>query len=490
MTRRLSELLSGRIDLPADAAEIEISGLTADSREAGPGMLFAALPGTRVDGAVYAAQAVEAGAVAVLAGGEASLDHLDVPVIRAKNPRRELALAAARFFGRQPAHVAAVTGTSGKTSVTVFTRQIWESAGFVAASLGTIGLVASNGETRSGLTTPDPVTLHASLAELADEGVTHLAIEASSHGLDQRRLDGVNVSAAAFTNLSRDHLDYHATLEDYLAAKLRLFRKLLSDDGTIVVDADDPVSTEVVRIAERRNLPVISVGQAGDTLKLRSVTRMPDGVRMIIEAGGENYYAALPLIGGFQISNALVSAGLAMATGVPADQALSALGHLRGAPGRLERVGTHPCGAPVFVDYSHKPDALAKALQALRPHTEGRLVVVFGAGGDRDPGKRALMGEAAYRNADRVIVTDDNPRTEDPGEIRHAILQAAPGAIEIGDRREAIHTAVSGLGAGDVLIIAGKGHETGQIIGDRVTPFSDQDEARNALAGEAAEAVV
>jgi UDP-N-acetylmuramoyl-L-alanyl-D-glutamate--2,6-diaminopimelate ligase len=482
MIRRLAELLSEQIELPADAGDLRITGLTPDSRAVEPGMLFAALPGTKVDGAMFAAQAVEAGAVAVLAAADADLDHLDVPVIKVRNPRHDLAVAAARFFGRQPDNVVAVTGTSGKTSVTVFTRQIWEAAGLSAASLGTIGLVGQDGETRSGLTTPDQVSLHASLAELADEGVTHLALEASSHGLDQNRLDGVRFSAAAFTNLSRDHLDYHATLEDYFAAKLRLFSELIGDDATVVFDADEPTSAGIAEIARKRDLPVISIGRAGEGLHLRSLTRVADGVRMIVHVDGEDHYVSLPLVGAFQVSNALVAAGLAIATGVPAASALAALGDMQGAPGRLERVGTHSCGAPVFVDYSHKPAALATALQALRSHTENRLVVVFGAGGDRDVGKRPLMGEAAFLNADRIIVTDDNPRSEDPAEIRQAILAAAPGAEEIGDRREAIRSAVQALSPGDVLLIAGKGHETGQIVGDTTIPFSDQDEARQALA--------
>ncbi len=482
MTRRLAELLSDESELPADAGDLPVFGLTADSRAVQPGMLFAALPGTRVDGAVFAAQAVESGAVAVLAATDASLDHLTVPVIRSANPRRTLAIAAARFYGRQPENVAAVTGTSGKTSVTVFTRQIWEAAGYRAASLGTIGLVGPGGATKGELTTPDQVSLHAGLADLADHGVTHLALEASSHGLDQNRLDGVHFRAAAFTNLSRDHLDYHASLEEYLAAKLRLFSELIGDDATVVFDADERISAAVADIAARRGLAVISVGRAGEGLNLKSVTRVADGVRMIVTADGQDHYVALPLVGAFQISNALVAAALAMATGVSAEAALTTLGDLKGAPGRLERVGTHPSGAPVFVDYSHKPGALSTALQALRAHTENRLVVVFGAGGDRDAGKRPLMGEAAFLNADRVIVTDDNPRSEDPAEIRRAILSAAPGAEEIGDRREAIRTAVAGLTSGDVLLIAGKGHETGQIVGDTVIPFSDQNEARQALA--------
>ena len=481
MTRRLADLLSDRIELTGETDQIEITGLTADSRAIMPGMLFAALPGTNVDGARFVPEAVEKGAAAILAGSDASIDDFDIPVIRVKSPRRELALAAARYYDRQPAQIAAVTGTSGKTSVTVFTRQIWEAAGFSAASLGTIGLVTSAGRNEGGLTTPDPVTLHECLAGLADDGITHLAIEASSHGLDQRRLDGLTINVAAFTNLSRDHLDYHASLDAYLAAKLRLIRKLLVAEGTVVFDADEPVSSDVAAAAEKRDLRTMSVGRAGRDLRVRSLTRVADGVRMIVECDGNDHYVALPLIGGFQISNALISAGLAICTGVEAEDALSSLADLKGAPGRLERVGTHQSGAPVFVDYSHKPDALAKALRALRPHANRQLIVVFGAGGDRDPGKRALMGEAAFNNADRIIITDDNPRSENPADIRREILQAAPGAIDIGDRREAIRTAVQNLAAGDILVIAGKGHETGQIIGDQVLPFSDQDEVRAAL---------
>lgn len=481
MTQRLADLLSGRIELGGDTGNIEITGLTADSRAVVPGMLFAALPGSSMDGAKFAPDAVEKGAAAILTGEDAAIDEIDVPVIRVKNPRRELALAAARYYGQQPENVVAVTGTSGKTSITVFTRQIWEAAGFTAASLGTIGLVTSSGRNEGGLTTPDPVTLHQKLAGLVDEDITHLAIEASSHGLDQRRLDGLRISAAAFTNLSRDHLDYHGSPEAYLAAKLRLFRKLLDADGIAVFDADEPVSADVAAVAEKRGVRTLSVGRAGSDITLKSLTRVADGVRMIVQCDGSDHYIALPLIGAFQVSNALVSAGLAISTGVQPETALAALSDLKGAPGRLECVGVHPSGAPVFVDYSHKPDALAKALQALRPHAERHLIVVFGAGGDRDPGKRALMGEAAYNNADRIIVTDDNPRSENPADIRREILQAAPGAIEIGDRREAIHTAVRNLAQGDVLVIAGKGHETGQIIGDHVIPFSDQDEVRAGL---------
>ena len=480
--RRLASLFGDEVQFSEADGDVRIGGLTADSRAVRPGMLFAALPGTKADGASFVPGAVEAGAAAILLGDQKLGGDVAVPVIRVADPRRGLALAASRFYARQPGTVVAVTGTNGKTSVSVFLRQIWEHSGCAAASLGTIGLVTPGGAVSGSLTTPDPVKLHEVLADLADRKVTHLALEASSHGLEQRRLDGVRFSAAAFTNLSRDHLDYHATMEEYLGAKLRLFDALLPDGAAAVADADQSKAAAVKEIAERRGLRFFSVGRSGETLRLHSVTRMQDGSRLLVEAGGEKHYLALPLVGDFQISNALVAAALAIATGVDAPSALRALSELKGASGRLERVGAHPSGAQVFVDYAHTPDALANALQALRPHVEGRLVVIFGAGGDRDPGKRALMGEAAAANSDRLIVTDDNPRSEDPASIRKAILGGAPGAQEIGDRREAIRAAVSGLQKGDILLIAGKGHETGQTIRDTVFPFSDQEEARQALA--------
>ncbi|MYZ47796.1 UDP-N-acetylmuramoyl-L-alanyl-D-glutamate--2,6-diaminopimelate ligase [Propylenella binzhouense] len=465
-----------------DAAEISIAAITADSRTVGPGALFVAIPGTRTDGARFVPQALARGAAAVMIGAEQALaGEIAVPVVRVSDVRRALALAAARFYGRQPETVVAVTGTNGKTSVTVFLRQIWEHAGRQAASLGTIGLVAPGGKVSGSLTTPDPVSLQATLAGLAGEGVTHLALEASSHGLEQRRLDGVRFAAGGFTNLSRDHLDYHATLEDYFAAKLRLFDTLLPDGAAVVADADEPESARVRAVAERRGLRFLGVGEAGDALRLAAIERLPDGARLKVAAGERVREVKLPLVGRFQVSNALVAAGLAIATGVATDAALAALEDLEGASGRLELVGMHPSGARIFVDYAHTPDALTNALQALRPHTENRLVVVFGAGGDRDPGKRPLMGEAAAGSADVVIVTDDNPRTEDPALIRHAVLTGAPAAAEIGDRRAAINAAVAGLTTGDVLLVAGKGHETGQIVGSLTLPFSDQEEVRKAL---------
>jgi UDP-N-acetylmuramoyl-L-alanyl-D-glutamate--2,6-diaminopimelate ligase len=479
--RRLASLLSDDVELSDEQGSVWVQGLTADSRAVEPGMLFAALPGTKSDGAQYVPDAIEAGASAILIGGQPLEDSYSVPIVRVGDPRRILALMASRFYARQPRIIAAVTGTNGKTSVTVFLRQIWEKSGHRAASLGTIGLVAPGSAIAGNLTTPDPVKLHEILAELDAVGVTHVAMEASSHGLEQRRLDGVRLSAGAFTNLSRDHLDYHATLEDYLKAKLRLFDTLLPSGAAAVIDADQPEALRVQGIARDRDLEFFTVGRKGETLRLISATRMHDGSRLLLEAFDEKHYVPLPLVGQFQISNALVAAGLAMATGVETERVLESLTQLKGASGRLECVGTHPSGAQVFVDYAHTPDALANALKALRPHATRRLIVLFGAGGDRDPGKRPLMGEAAAAVADRIIVTDDNPRSEDPGEIRKAVLGGAPDADEIGDRGVAIRTAISGLREGDILLIAGKGHETGQTIGDRVLHFSDQEEAVKAL---------
>ncbi len=467
-------------DLPLEAArfdprfaESELSGLTADSRKVSRGDLFVAVPGTKSDGLTFVPQAVAAGAAAVLA--ERTVDvPAQVAFIEVANARRALALCAAAFFPRQPATIAAVTGTSGKTSVAAFTRQIWDALGNQAASIGTIGVVSPKGEQYGSLTTPDPIDLHRTLDRLASEGVTHLALEASSHGLDQHRLDGVRVAAGAFTNLSRDHLDYHPTIEAYLTAKLRLFEDLILPGGTAVIGIDDCYSGQVVEAAKKRGLKIITVGEKGEGIKLAGGTI--EGFAQIVQMrhAGHHYNVRLPLVGGFQIQNAAIAAGLAIATGSKPARVFAALENLRGAKGRLEFAGERN-GAPIFIDYAHKPDALAKALAALRPYASGKLVVVFGAGGDRDHGKRPLMGRIAAENADRVIITDDNPRSEDPASIRAAILAAAPGAREIGDRGEAIRAAVGGLQAGDVLLVAGKGHETGQILRDRTVPFSDHD---------------
>jgi UDP-N-acetylmuramoyl-L-alanyl-D-glutamate--2,6-diaminopimelate ligase len=471
-----------------DAAlgRVSISGIASDSRKVAAGNLFAALAGSKADGAGFAKDAVAKGAAAIIAARGAIREALGVPVIEVDDPRRALALAAAHFFGGQPATMAAVTGTSGKTSVASFLRQIWEKGGHAAASIGTTGVVAPGRTEYGSLTTPDPVALHKLLKELADTGVTHASMEASSHGLDQRRLDGVKLAAGGFTNLGRDHLDYHPTLEDYHRAKMRLFDTLLPKSAPAVVFADDIWSEATEKAVHDAGRVLLTVGRKGELLRLKRVEHERSRQRAEIEADGRIHEIVLPLAGEFQISNALVAAGLAVATGMPIDASLEALEHLQGASGRLELVGTKNNGAPVYVDYAHKPEALENVLAAVRPFTTGRVVVVFGCGGDRDRGKRPIMGEIASRLADLVIVTDDNPRSEEPASIRAAIMAAAPGAREIGDRRQAIAEAVDLLKAGDTLIIAGKGHEEGQTIGDKTHHFSDHEEARRALKGLAA----
>jgi UDP-N-acetylmuramoyl-L-alanyl-D-glutamate--2,6-diaminopimelate ligase len=480
---KLSDLFGDDATIGPQTAAIEVSGLAVDSRAVKPGDLFFALAGARTDGARFIDAAIAAGAVAI-AGDHAPSGGCRVPFVATLNARRALSLAAAKFFPRQPSTIAAVTGTSGKTSIAAFTRQIWQHLGFEAASIGTIGLVSPKQTIYGSLTTPDPIALHRQLDEIAREGVTHLAFEASSHGLDQYRLDGVRVNAGAFTNLTRDHMDYHPDVAHYLAAKLRLFRDLVATDGAAVISADHDHSLEVIEVARQRKLLTITVGHNGDGAGegIAVAATAIDGFTQRLELihRGRRYSVHLPLVGEFQIENALVAAGLAVGTGCAPDAVFAALEQLEGAKGRLERVGEYQ-DAPIFVDYAHKPDALAKALQALRPYAPGKLIVVFGAGGDRDAGKRPLMGAIAAENADEVIITDDNPRSENPAAIRAAILAAAKGAKEIGDRGEAIGKAVAGLKKGDVLLIAGKGHETGQIIGDRVLPFSDHDAVAAAL---------
>ena len=479
----LGDLMPDETRLDPRFAPVAVTGVTADSRKVKPGFLFVAIPGTKADGGQFARQAIAGGAVAV--ASERNIEGLGAAIIQVKNARRALALAAAKFYPRQPKIIAAVTGTSGKTSVAAFLRQIWASLGERAASIGTVGVVSPKGEIYGSLTTPDPVDLHRTLDELAGEGVTHLALEASSHGLDQHRLDGVRIAAGAFTNLSRDHMDYHPTIEDYLAAKMRLFSDLVVDGGTAVIDVDDCYAGQVVEAAKKRGLKIMTVGEKGDDIKL--VNGAIDGFaqRVTLAHGGKSYSVKLPLVGGFQVQNAAVAAGLAIATGSDPARVFAALEKLVGAKGRLELAGTHN-GAPIFIDYAHKPDALAKALQALRPYASGKLIVVFGAGGDRDTGKRPIMGRIAAENADRVIVTDDNPRSESPAAIRAAILAESPGATEIGDRAEAIRTSIAALTSGDVLLIAGKGHETGQIVGGTVLPFSDHEAVAAALQGKVA----
>jgi UDP-N-acetylmuramoyl-L-alanyl-D-glutamate--2,6-diaminopimelate ligase len=464
---------------------LAITGVSADSRGVKPGFLFVAVPGTKADGAAFIPQAIAAGAVAVMAERPPAQLAEGIALVLVPDVRRALALAAAKFFARQPQVIAAVTGTSGKTSVAAFTRQIWGALGHKAASIGTVGLVTPDREVYGSLTTPDPVELHRTLDALAGAGITHLALEASSHGLDQHRLDGVRVTVASFTNLSRDHLDYHPTLEAYLAAKLILFARIVRTDGAAVIAADTPEAATVAAAARRRGLDVMTVGRAGDGIRLVDAAIGGFAQTLRLAHAGKTYNVRLPLVGGFQVENALVAAGQVIASGAEPVAVFAALEHLEGAKGRLELVGRRH-GAPIFVDYAHKPDALAKAIAALRPYVRGRLVVVFGAGGDRDHGKRPLMGAIAAEAADRVIVTDDNPRSEEPAKIRAAILAAAPGAIEIGDRREAIRRAVAELAAGDVLLIAGKGHETGQIIGKQTLPFSDHEAVAAALGENAA----
>jgi UDP-N-acetylmuramoyl-L-alanyl-D-glutamate--2,6-diaminopimelate ligase len=456
-------------------AQLEIAGVTADSRAVVPGDLFAALPGTRVDGRNYIADAVKRGAVAVLApsGTIWPAGVPQRPIIHDPEPRRCLARIAAVLAGPQPQTVVAVTGTNGKTSTVEFTRQLWACAGEKAASLGTLGLIAPGFEPGPGLTTPDPVSLAETLAGLARHGVNRAAIEASSHGMDQFRLDGVRLAGAAFTNLTRDHLDYHGTLEAYRVAKLRLFEALLPEGAPAVAYAEmDPVTLEALRaIATRRRLALHTVGETGDFFRLIDARPRPDGQDLTVLADGHRHHVVLNLPGRFQADNALVAAALAETLGLSG--ALERLPALQGVRGRMERAALLPNGAAAYVDYAHTPDALERLLSALRPHTIGRLHVVFGAGGDRDRGKRPLMGQAAARLADYLIVTDDNPRSEDPASIRAAILAACPGAREIGDRARAIETALNGLAAGDVLVVAGKGHEQGQIVGSTVLPFDD-----------------
>ncbi len=476
--KRLAEIL----DLgpgEADVAERPIGGLTADSRKVRPGDAFFALAGAKQDGLAFVADAFARGAAVVV--GE-RLPAGGAPFVKVADARAALATAAARFYSRQPDCIVAVTGTSGKTSVAAFARQIWAAAGREAASLGTLGVVSRPLAVYGSLTTPDTVALHQTLDQLAGAGVTHLALEASSHGLDQKRLDGVRLAAGAFTNLSRDHLDYHETTEAYLDAKLRLFRELLPGGAPAVIDADSEVAPRVIEAARARGLSLCVVGRRGGALRLIDSQRAGFTSRIVVEHCGRAHSLRLPLPGDFQVSNALVAAGLCLATGTDSDTVFAALERLEGAPGRLERVGDKD-GAPVFVDYAHKPDALEKALAALRPFVAGRLAVVFGCGGDRDIGKRPMMGAIATRAADLVYVTDDNPRSEAPATIRAAILVAAPGAYEIADRGEAIRAAIGALNPGDALLIAGKGHETGQILSDRTLPFSDAETARAALEG-------
>ena len=471
---------------PDDVRDVVISGLTLDSRKAGPGFLFAALAGQRQDGAAFVAEAVRRGAVAILAAPDAALPPLEPPVavIRDANPRRRLALMAAAFAGVQPACIAAVTGTNGKSSTVHFARHIWTVLGMRAASVGTLGIVSPDLVREGGLTTPDPVQLHEDLATLARQGVTHLAIEASSHGLDQHRLDGLRLSAACFTNLTHEHLDYHVSMESYFAAKARLFDELLPERGTAIVNADSGRAQALVAICARRGVRCWTYGAEGRELRLLETRPTAAGQHLAIELLGTRHGVELPLVGGFQASNALAALGLVVATGGDPARAIEALGSVTGAPGRLQFVARHRGGAAVYVDYAHKPEALETVLTTLRPFAHGRLIVVFGCGGDRDRGKRPVMGEIATRLADLALVTDDNPRSEEPAAIRAEIVRGIPAEranwIEVVDgRHAAIERGMAALGGpGDLLLIAGKGHETGQTIKGVTHPFDDAEVAR------------
>ena len=480
---RLSDLL--RRDVPSDPV---ITGVTADSRRVGPGSLFVALPGTSADGRAFIPQALAMGAAAVLAPADTP-DGAAPLLVTSGDVRRAYALAARTFYGTQPTPCVAVTGTNGKTSVAAFCRQIWASLGHHSASMGTLGVVAQRNTpsgnlndvlTAPGLTSPDAADAARLLTDLAVRGVSHLALEASSHGIDQRRLDGVTLKAAAFTNLSQDHLDYHGSMDAYRTAKLRLFESLLPRGRTAVLNADSDAYSSFAAASIMSGLSILGVGERGRDLSLISRVATAEGQRMTIDARGTQYEILLPLAGAFQASNALVAAGLCIAGGESPDRVLPALERIEGAQGRLQRIPGSRRGE-VYVDYAHTPDGLETVLSALRPHATGRLIVVFGAGGDRDRGKRPLMGEIAGRLADVAIVTNDNPRSEDAAAIRAQVRQGVPTALDIGDRRAAIHYAIGQMGDGDVVVIAGKGHEQGQIVGGITHPFDDATVATEAL---------
>ena len=478
---RLIELMNGAARTSSRDpawAEREILGLTSDSRLVKPGYLFAALSGAKLDGRRFIDDALARGAVAVLSDTETTLARSNVAFIADPNPRRRLALMAARFYGRQPRVIAAVTGTNGKTSAACFARQIWTELGFQAASMGTLGIIAPGLARYGSLTTPDPIQLHKDLADLASAGIDHLAMEASSHGLDQFRLDGVQIRVAAFTNLSRDHLDYHPTMAAYFAAKRRLFEEVLAPGAVAVLNADAPEYRALLESCGARRHRVLSYGVKGETLRLESVSASTAGQAIRFAFEGRRHETTVGLVGAFQASNLLAALGLVIGAGGDAQAAIMALAHVHGVPGRMQRIARLGNGAAIFVDYAHKPGALETILAALRQHTERRLVVVFGCGGDRDVGKRPQMGAIAAKLADRVIVTDDNPRSEDPAAIRRQILAGCPDADEIGNRAVAIETAMRSLKSGDTLVVAGKGHERGQTVGDKVLPFDDAEVAR------------
>ena len=477
---KLSELLEDNGTVMHSQSDLDIKGLTADSRSVQPGYLFAALPGTVSDGRTFIPEALSRGATTILSLDGTTLDHDTIPVITDANPRRRFSLMAAKYFAAQPATIAAVTGTNGKTSVAHFLRQIWAYGSFNAAAMGTLGIISDAVHEAGNLTTPDPVTLHQQLARLHDSGVDHLVMEASSHGLDQFRLDGVKVKAAGFTNLSRDHLDYHGSMVTYFNAKCRLFSDLLVDGGHAVINADTEKCADLIRLCEQKGHAVLTFGRNGEALKLLTAQPVSEGQSVSLSIEGKTEQLIFPLAGDFQVMNALCAAGLAMATGMNTSAVVDSLQQLEGVSGRLEYIGRRNNGASVYVDYAHTPSALATVINALKPHTKGQLAVVFGAGGDRDAGKRKLMGQAATA-ADVIYVTDDNPRTEDPAAIRAEVLKGCPESQEFADRAEAITAAVADLDSDDVLLVAGKGHETGQIIGTEVLPFDDRDVSRTAI---------
>ncbi len=465
-----------------------LKGLTQDSRAVREGYLFAAIQGVQNDGRRYIADAIRHGACVILAPENTEFPETSgVTFVQDANPRSALAHLSAAFYKRQPAHCVAVTGTNGKTSTALFVQQLWNLAGKRSASLGTLGVLGGDGVACSvtgagSMTTPDPVALHAVLSDLSASGVDHMALEASSHGLDQYRLDGLRIEAAGFTNLSRDHLDYHPDMAEYKRAKMRLFSEVLSADGVAVLNADVPEYAEISAICAGRHIKVISYGFSASNLKIITISPQSQGQVLTLEVLGHPVKVTLPLVGAFQAMNALCALGLVSAHEPEKAQDYAAyLAQLKGAPGRLQAVRGHPAGAGVYVDYAHTPDALETVLKALRPHTAGALVCVFGCGGNRDKGKRPVMGQIAGRLADRVIVTDDNPRSEDPAQIRFEILKGVQQALESDDRREAIRLAIAGLQSGDVLVIAGKGHEQGQVFEKHTDPFDDVDEAKTAI---------
>ena len=479
---RLAELAGISIASPAEA---QVTGFAIDNRKVAPGAVFGAFQGAAVNGEDFIPAAIAAGAIAVVARPQAQVEGA-VHIV-ADNPRQVFARLAAQYFTPVPGTLVAVTGTNGKTSTVEMTRQIWRMAGFSAASIGTLGVTTADESVTTGLTTPDIVTFLANMSGLAREGVTHVAYEASSHGLSQFRNEGLTVVAGAFTNLSRDHLDYHKTMDDYFAAKMRLFDEVVADHGTAVIWADDEWSDRAVDHARKRGLKLLTVGAKGHAIRLANRTPGQLGQQLELVHDGRVRTVNLPLIGAYQTANALVSAGLALATGGDPDQVFDALGRLQPVRGRLERAAISRAGAPVYVDYAHTPDALEAAIAALRPHCAGRLIIVFGAGGDRDAGKRPEMGRVVAQQADLGIVADDNPRGEDPAAIRAAILGGGAGKLlEIGDRRAAIAAAIAQAGCDDIVLIAGKGHEQGQIIGageaTRVLPFDDVTVARECAA--------